>query len=931
MKKLIVLMVMMLTVLVAGESATAYEKGKSYTAGDRVYSSGHVYVCKVAGWCSQTAYEPALSLHWRNAWEDRGEGTLEGEAPSHNQTAAWKANHHYSSGDTIRYQEKTYICKGYPYTPWCSQRAPGTNGWREAWEEHEAQVTQDTIPPVITLHGEATMTLEQNVVYTELGATALDDVDGNVSVTISGTVNTAVVGTYTLTYMAQDSAGNEANITRTITVIDVTPPVITLNGESTITLEQHAVYTELGATALDGVDGNVSVTISGNVDTSTVGSFTVTYSATDGAGNEANVTRTITIIDVTPPVIMLNGEANITLEQNAVYTELGATALDAVDGNISVIISGTVDTSTIGNYTVMYTAQDSAGNEANLTRTVRVTDVTPPSIILNGDENITIVEGGVYEELGATASDTVDENISVSINGTVDTTTIGEYILTYTATDSSGNSASVSRTVNVKSNEPTLESLVLSTKQTSFIRKKEPNSDYYTRVREPVTVMGIYSDGHSEDVTDNVIWSGERYGKVIKVQSGYLFGGILEKTKGLVTLTASIGDIKSNTLNIDVENEQEERLLLVDISNKNKIYYKNRDASIYLDLVYKPTSDVKLRFKLKESDGVKFENGSLDTEIIFSPSDTRFDSHYLRLVDRDINNTNPYTITTEVFESNDARYGGKKPKDIVVEPSKINLLVPSIEGRRGAIRGVPITFSVLSKHLSLKYTLVDAPKGMKIIEDYNPHNNAGGMPHIGGVNVEWNVPMDIEEKIYTITMKAVDLEGNTAEVSFDIKVPQTKIIPTKVVNNELIVTDKSSLLYGMKMKGHNGEDISSLKLRSVAYADVWKKKIKDKKPEDVVERTVFILDNMPDKLDVKMPEYMDTFKERINIGMRGYKYNERMYDYAMSFDPWDPPQGEIYLYENTNGLTLLHKDTEYEKDGSKVFLHIIKKSQNIGK
>jgi len=537
MKKLIVLMVMMLTVLVAGESATAYEKGKSYTAGDRVYSSGHVYVCKVAGWCSQTAYEPALSLHWRNAWEDRGEGTLEGEAPSHNQTAAWKANHHYSSGDTIRYQEKTYICKGYPYTPWCSQRAPGTNGWREAWEEHEAQVTQDTIPPVITLHGEATMTLEQNVVYTELGATALDDVDGNVSVTISGTVNTAVVGTYTLTYMAQDSAGNEANITRTITVIDVTPPVITLNGESTITLEQHAVYTELGATALDGVDGNVSVTISGNVDTSTVGSYTVTYSVTDSAGNEANTTRTITVIDVTPPVLTLNGEASVTLEQNAVYTELGATALDVVDGNVTVTTTGNVDTATVGNYTVTYSATDTAGNEANITRSITVIDVTPPVITLNGEANITLEQNAVYTELGATAVDAVDGNVTVTTTGNVDTSTIGNYIVTYSATDSAGNEANITRSVEVINSTPTLSSITLESNATTV------------NVGDMVqlSVVGTYSDGSSNAVDENITYT------ITPNDSVEMNGSVLiAKKDGNVTVQAKVGTTLSNKVTLTI-------------------------------------------------------------------------------------------------------------------------------------------------------------------------------------------------------------------------------------------------------------------------------------------------------------------------------------------------------------------------------------------
>ena len=320
---------------------------------------------------------------------------------------------------------------------------------------NEANITRsitiiDVTPPVITLNGEANITLEQHAVYTELGATALDAVDGNVSVNISGTVDTATVGNYVVTYSAQDISGNEANITRVVTVIDVTPPVLTLNGQATITLVQNAVYTELGATALDAVDGNVSVNISGTVNTAVVGTYTLTYTAQDKAGNEANITRSITIIDVTPPVITLNGEVNMTLEQDAVYTELGATALDAVNGNVSVTVSGMIDTATVGNYTVTYTAQDSAGNEANITRSITIIDVTPPVITLNGEVNMTLEQDAVYTELGATALDAVDGNVSVSINGTVDTTTIGEYILTYTATDSSGNSASVSRTVQVE-------------------------------------------------------------------------------------------------------------------------------------------------------------------------------------------------------------------------------------------------------------------------------------------------------------------------------------------------------------------------------------------------------------------------------------------------------------------------------------------------
>ena len=82
-------------------------------------------------------------------------------------------------------------------------------------------VVPDTIPPVITLHGLHGMTIPRNYAYVEPGYTATDDVDGDIAhkVTITGSINTAFVGTYTLYYDITDSAGNAAiQQIRTITV-----------------------------------------------------------------------------------------------------------------------------------------------------------------------------------------------------------------------------------------------------------------------------------------------------------------------------------------------------------------------------------------------------------------------------------------------------------------------------------------------------------------------------------------------------------------------------------------------------------------------------------------------------------------------------------------------------------------------------------------
>jgi len=122
------------------------------------------------------------------------------------------------------------------------------------------------------------------------------------------------------------------------------------------------------------VDG--AGTAAGTVDTATVAAYTITYSATDAASNVATeVTRTVNVIDVTPPVITINGENPLDHLLNTTYSDAGASANDAVDGTIMVNTNGTVDTTVPGVNTITYTAMDTSGNEATAIRTVNVVTV----------------------------------------------------------------------------------------------------------------------------------------------------------------------------------------------------------------------------------------------------------------------------------------------------------------------------------------------------------------------------------------------------------------------------------------------------------------------------------------------------------------------------------------------------------------------------
>ena len=291
-----------------------------------------------------------------------------------------------------------------------------------------------------------------NETYSELGATVTDDLDPNVTVSISGSVNTSVVGTYIITYTSTDQSGNTSSKERTINVLDTISPVVTLNGNSSITLDLGDTYTELGATATDNYDSTVNVVITGFVNTNIPGNYTIVYTAVDSSGNSQQVTRNITVLNNSInaiPVITILGDNPLIIPLGSNYNEPGASAIDSQGNTLSVLSENTVDINIIGDYSAIYTATDSYGNSATATREIRVRDLTAPVITLNGSSLVTLSLNDTYNELGATATDNVSQDLVVTITGTVNTSLPGTYTITYSTTDNAGNNSSETRTINV--------------------------------------------------------------------------------------------------------------------------------------------------------------------------------------------------------------------------------------------------------------------------------------------------------------------------------------------------------------------------------------------------------------------------------------------------------------------------------------------------
>jgi beta-glucanase (GH16 family) len=168
----------------------------------------------------------------------------------------------------------------------------------------------DTTGPEIIMAGDAIVELDIGDEYVEMGATARDVWDGNTIVDqdpstagIQGvategvdSIDTTVVDTYEVTYTAEDSSGNVSTAVRTINVADRTGPVISITGDNPVLVAFGDDFALPSASSFDAFDNaTTTVTdITSNVDTTTIGTYTVTFAASDASGNET--TKALTVI-----------------------------------------------------------------------------------------------------------------------------------------------------------------------------------------------------------------------------------------------------------------------------------------------------------------------------------------------------------------------------------------------------------------------------------------------------------------------------------------------------------------------------------------------------------------------------------------------------------------------------------------------------------
>lgn len=173
-------------------------------------------------------------------------------------------------------------------------------------------------PPLLTIIGDNFMNHFHGVVYNDAGATASDPEDGDLTSEIITTnnVNTGSNGEYTVDYEVTDSGGLTTSGSRIVNIIN-NPPVITLLGDSGVSVPQDSVYIDSGATAFDTADGDITSRIVTNnpVDVAVSAIYEVTYNVTDLEGAAADeVIRTV-IVDAECAITKENGDS-INTEDN---------------------------------------------------------------------------------------------------------------------------------------------------------------------------------------------------------------------------------------------------------------------------------------------------------------------------------------------------------------------------------------------------------------------------------------------------------------------------------------------------------------------------------------------------------------------------------------------------------------------------------------
>ncbi|MED0923961.1 M4 family metallopeptidase, partial [Bacillus paranthracis] len=250
-------------------------------------------------------------------------------------------------------------------------------------EKTEAnQVPELTVPPTITLRVGGKFDPMSNI-------KAIDKEDGDLTnrVEHKGDVDTSKPGKYIVDYSVVDSQGGKATVTQTVIVkgdgeTSDLKPTLTVPIATTITVGE-SFDSMAKVKAIDKEDGDLTskVKVEGEVDTSKVGTYIVTYTVTNSKGHEEIAKQTVTVTgrqEVKNDIPILKIPSTTTITKGDEFNPMvGVSATDKEDGDLTykVVYKDIGDTTKAGTFEIIYSVTDSVGNNVHAIQKVLVKDI----------------------------------------------------------------------------------------------------------------------------------------------------------------------------------------------------------------------------------------------------------------------------------------------------------------------------------------------------------------------------------------------------------------------------------------------------------------------------------------------------------------------------------------------------------------------------
>ncbi len=381
--------------------------------------------------------------------------------------------------------------------------------------------------------GDGTVVSYSLIAGTLPGDLSLDPSTGIISGTISASAFSMSPYSVTIEVTDDDGAVSDPDASFNWVVVNEAP-VITLTGANPQKIRSGTAYTELGATATDTEDGDISSSIvidASGIDINTPGTYTVTYNVTDSGGRSATTVSRSVVVYALPTISGIPDQSNA--EEDVVNLDLSAHAAD-LDGTVTNyavsagtlpqglsldpatgLISGTIATGAAANspFSISIEVTDNEGRKSDPDDIFiwTVTSNKAPTVTINSPADLDTFSDCEQISFSAAAGDKEDDNVvltesiiwSSSIDGQIGTggnaeatLSPGTHVITASVTDSGGleGSATINLTLNANS-DPT-------------VTITAPTPTVITR-GALVTFSATANDAEDGDLSASLVWTAD--------------------------------------------------------------------------------------------------------------------------------------------------------------------------------------------------------------------------------------------------------------------------------------------------------------------------------------------------------------------------------------------------------------------------------------